>query len=311
MPAAAPPPPLPMAVPLPTAPPARRRPRTLAAVAAAALLVLAAAGTAAAVDGPTQPGKLTLISTADGAALADAHGTPLYLRSADRRGTPDCTGRCAALFPPAVGSPTRAHGVTGALTRSPHHAPGSTLPQVVYAGHPLYYYAKDRPHHRPEGRRVDGFRLVAPDGTPLPPPGGEIGTATSRPQHPAPTSPAGAGHRTSPYTTSDTAAPPARSHTGTPPAASRTAAPTAVPAGSAAAVPSVPRASAAVVGALQVTPSGAADGGAVHPVAVVADRSAAAVAARVALVIGAAAAACAVCLVTVRRLRGTPAGGEH
>ncbi|GAA3728815.1 hypothetical protein [Streptomyces tremellae] len=341
MPAAAPPPPL------PTAPPARRPRALTAATATAALLVLSAAGTATAVDRPTRPGKLTLISTAEGAALADAHGAPLYLREADRHGTPGCTGRCAALFPPAVGSPVRARGVTGEVTHTPRHAPGSALPQVVYAGHPLYYYAKDRPHHRPEGGLVDGFLLVAPDGTPLPPAGGEIGTATSRPERPAPTPPPDTRHHASGHTTSHPAAPPATSHTQAPPAPARTAgaptrsraaappavphtgappatsgtgaaparshpaAPTATPARSTAAVPAAPRTSPAAVGALQVTPSGAASGGAVHPVAVVADRPAASVAARVALVIGAAAAACAVCLVAVRRLRGTPAGGEH
>ncbi|WP_329456610.1 hypothetical protein [Streptomyces sp. NBC_01497] len=163
-------------------PPARRIPALVAA--AAVLLVLLAAGTATAVDRPTQPKKLTLISTANGAALADAHGNPLYLREGDKPNKPGATGRCAALFPPAVGSPKRGHGVTGNVTHTPHHARGSDLPQVVYVRHPLYYYAKDHPK-RPRGQNMEGcgFRLVAPDGSPLPT--GEIGTATSRPEPPA------------------------------------------------------------------------------------------------------------------------------
>jgi predicted lipoprotein with Yx(FWY)xxD motif len=160
-------------------PPVRRTPALV--VTAAALLVLLTAATAAAVNRPTEPRKLTLISTANGAALADMRGNPLYLREADKPNRPGCTGRCAKTFPPAVGSPSRGRGVTGRVTHTPHHAPGSRLPQVVYVRHPLYYYAKDHPK-RPRGQEVDGFHLVAPDGSPLPT--GEIGTATSRPESP-------------------------------------------------------------------------------------------------------------------------------
>ncbi|MCF3965182.1 hypothetical protein, partial [Streptomyces fuscigenes] len=185
---------------VPPPPPSPRR-VPLLVVTAAALLVLLAAAAAGAVDRPTQPRKLTLISTANGAALADVHGNPLYLREADKPNTPGCTGRCAKTFPPALGAAARGHGVTGKVTHTAHHAPGSSLPQVVYDRHPLYYYAKDRPK-RPRGQDVDGFRLVAPDGKPLPV--GEIGTATSRPKPPT------AGPATPPGTT----AAPRPAHTG-------------------------------------------------------------------------------------------------
>ncbi|MGQ4516791.1 hypothetical protein [Streptomyces sp. DW26H14] len=288
--------------------PSPRRAPALVATAAV-LLVLLAAATATAVDRPTQPVKLTLISTANGAALADAHGNPLYLREADKPNTPGCTGRCAAEFPAAVGSAARGHGVTAEIGHTPHPAHGSDLPQVLYARHPLYYYAKDRPK-RPRGQDVDGFRLVAPDGSPLPT--GEIGTATSRPESPAPHR-ATPSHRTTHPATHRPATPSHRTS-----ASASASAGTGADTGTSAqartdVTPSATRrATRAPVGALQATPSGAASGGAVHPVtATAADRARATDAARISLAVGAVAAVSAVAVLAARGRRRNTTGGEH
>ncbi|MFE7569604.1 hypothetical protein ACFU76_22000 [Streptomyces sp. NPDC057539] len=137
----------------------------IAALAAATVLLLALGGSAAtAVDRPTEPRQLTLINTAVGRVLADKFGYPLYMRTADEPDNPDCTGECADTWPAAIGYPTKARGVANDTSQTVLNAENSDQPQVIYNTHPLYYYSKDRAH-LPRGQHVDGFTLVAPNGT--------------------------------------------------------------------------------------------------------------------------------------------------
>ncbi|MFE4373487.1 hypothetical protein ACFRMN_35670 [Streptomyces sp. NPDC056835] len=137
----------------------------IAALAAATVLLLALGGSAAtAVDRPTEPGQLTLINTAVGRVLADKFGNPLYMRTADEPDNPDCTGECADTWPAAVGYPTKGRGVANDTSQTVLNAENSDQPQVIYNTHPLYYYTDDQPH-LPRGQHVDGFTLVAPNGT--------------------------------------------------------------------------------------------------------------------------------------------------
>ncbi|MEV6648971.1 hypothetical protein [Streptomyces sp. NPDC051219] len=214
-----------------------RGPRTAVLTAAATVVLALGSGPAAAVDGPTDPEELTLISTRDGMALADRDGNPLYLREADRPDVPGCSGGCATTWPAAVGYPTKAAGLAQETAQTVTDAPGADQPQVIYNTHPLYYHRDDRPG-RPTGQDVPGWSLVAADGSPLQP-----APATT----PAGDSPGGAASQLP--TTSSTAA---RGSTTAPPTAPRSE----TPADSGQTSPSV--------GALQATPSGAARGGADH-----------------------------------------------
>ncbi|MCP3821032.1 hypothetical protein NLX86_23935 [Streptomyces sp. A3M-1-3] len=194
-------------------------------------------GPAAAVDKPTEPEELTLISIPDGMALADRDGNPLYLREADQPDLPGCAGGCARTWPAAIGYPTKAAGITGDTAQTVTDAEGADQPQVIYNTHPLYYHRDDRPG-RPTGQDVPGWSLVAADGSALrPAPAGTAagdapGGAAS--QLPTISSTAARGSTTAPPT-APASEPPADSGQTSPPD-----------------------------GALRATPSGAVGGGADH-----------------------------------------------
>ncbi len=78
-----------------------------------------------------------------GKVLVDAKGRTLYLFEADSTGTSTCLGACAAAWPPdtVTATPRAGSGVNQALLGTIHRSDGST--QVIYNGHPLYYFAGD------------------------------------------------------------------------------------------------------------------------------------------------------------------------
>jgi predicted lipoprotein with Yx(FWY)xxD motif len=79
-----------------------------------------------------------------GSILVDAKGMTLYTFANDTANTSNCTGSCAAAWPPltvAQGTtPTAGPGVTGTLGVI-QRADGTY--QVTLDGKPLYYFAKD------------------------------------------------------------------------------------------------------------------------------------------------------------------------
>lgn len=326
----------------------RYGPRSAAAVVTTALLLALglATGTAAtAVDRPTKPRELTLINTASGAALADEKGNPLYLRKADKPDVSGCTGTCAKTWPAAVGFPTKARGVTGDTGQTKRLVPGTRLPQVIYDQHPLYYYRNDEPKH-PQGQHVAGFSLIAPDGSPLPaaePGTGETISSTSRPESEVTGKATGRatatktpGHTATARRTATSSATASRRPTATPrPTATSSRTPSAtrstmsssgiasgaatgvtsgvatgIASGVASGVASPLGSGSPAVGAVQVTPSGAARGGADHP-AEAADASGPTGPAELSLAIGATAAAGAGALLVIRRLQRRAARGDH
>ncbi|WP_455360604.1 hypothetical protein [Streptomyces sp. SYSU K21746] len=264
-----------------------RGPRTAVLTAATMLVLALGGGPAAAVDKPTEPGELTLISTPDGMALADRDGNPLYLRAADRPDVSGCTGACATAWPAAIGRPTKAAGVAGQTAQTRTDAAGADKPQVIYNTHPLYYHRGDRPG-RPGGQDVPGWSLVAADGSALRP-------AAAAP--PAVDAPGGA--TTQLPTISSTAA---RGSTTAPPTAPPTA-PTGrpTPGSGQTSEPAAPPSESAPVGALRATPTGATRGGADHGAAARTGPSNA----DLALALGAAAAAAAGAGLWLRVRHGT------
>jgi len=112
----------------------------------------------------------TAISTAQNATLGkilvNSQGMTLYVFTKDAagQGISNCTGSCAALWPPLLttGTPTPAAGVTGALgtiTRS-----GGTK-QVTINGQPLYTYSKDAQPGQANGQGFGGLWFaVGPSG---------------------------------------------------------------------------------------------------------------------------------------------------
>jgi predicted lipoprotein with Yx(FWY)xxD motif len=94
--------------------------------------------------------------TSLGTVLANAQGMTVYWFAADHGTTSACSGACAAAWPPVVGMPKAAAGVTltgtlGTITRSD----GSK--QATYNGHPLYTFKADSAPGQVNGNKVTGF----------------------------------------------------------------------------------------------------------------------------------------------------------
>lgn len=87
--------------------------------------------------------SLRALSGIPGKALVDSQGRTLYLFEADHAGQSTCSGACAAAWPPytVTGTPQPGSGVDPALL-STISGPGGSA-QVVYDGHPLYYFSGD------------------------------------------------------------------------------------------------------------------------------------------------------------------------
>ncbi len=104
-----------------------------------------------------------------GIYLTSASGRALYLWVADSGGRSNCSGACAAVWPPLTtkGTPVAAHGVKASELGTITRADGAR--QVTYHGHPLYYYAADTSAGTTTGQGNDGFGakwwLVNPSGS--------------------------------------------------------------------------------------------------------------------------------------------------
>jgi predicted lipoprotein with Yx(FWY)xxD motif len=155
----------------------------LAVVLGAALLTAAcsssgsSSSSAASAGGTASPaaaaaGSGLVITTKSGSAgafLTDGSGRAVYLWTKDGKDSSACSGACAGAWPPVT--------TTGAVTASggANKADLSTITtsggtkQVVYDGHPLYYFSGDSGPGQVNGQGSDGFGakwwLVDPAGT--------------------------------------------------------------------------------------------------------------------------------------------------
>lgn len=157
--------------------------RTAAGGAAAVLLALGT-GTpgASAVDEPIEVGRLTVIRTEYGDALADRDGNALYVFGADGRDENACADRrCARRWPAALagGGVERPDEVTARLGATGTAQPGTRGErQLTLNGRPVYYYAQDtapgdaRGHGAMPGGEDSVWYLVGTDGESLRVPGG-------------------------------------------------------------------------------------------------------------------------------------------
>jgi predicted lipoprotein with Yx(FWY)xxD motif len=84
--------------------------------------------------------------------LTDARGRTLYWFAPDTPSSSECTGSCAAYWPPVTGNPAAGPGVAGRLGTIKR--PGGTE-QVTYNGHPLYTYIGDSARSQANGNKID------------------------------------------------------------------------------------------------------------------------------------------------------------
>jgi predicted lipoprotein with Yx(FWY)xxD motif len=87
--------------------------------------------------------KLIAADSNFGRILYDASGQAIYLFDAEESDHPECYGDCAKAWPPVLtkGRPRATDAVRSRLLGTTPRSDGSM--QVSYAGHPLYFYARE------------------------------------------------------------------------------------------------------------------------------------------------------------------------
>jgi predicted lipoprotein with Yx(FWY)xxD motif len=130
---------------------------TVGAVSLLALTLLGVAVANAAAGPPASASAGTRVAlkavTIGGVqVLANVHGFTLYWFASDTSTTSRCTGSCAAYWPPVLGTPLAATGVTGKLGTVSR---GGRSVQATYDGHPLYTYIGDNGPGDANGNNLD------------------------------------------------------------------------------------------------------------------------------------------------------------
>jgi|SRR4051794_34783556 len=92
-----------------------------------------------------------------GKILVDSQGRSLYLFRKDIGTTSECTGACAAAWPPlrVTGKPVVGTAVSASKIGTTARSDGK--PQVTYNGHPLYLYSADQKPGDTNGQGLNVF----------------------------------------------------------------------------------------------------------------------------------------------------------
>jgi predicted lipoprotein with Yx(FWY)xxD motif len=116
---------------------------------------------AAASPSPSAPTTAATIKVATdpklGKILVDGNGMTVYLFVADKSTSSTCYTSCAQFWPPVLtsGAPKAGDGAQASLLGTTARTDGTT--EVTYAGHPLYYFLKDKNPGDTTGQGVNGF----------------------------------------------------------------------------------------------------------------------------------------------------------
>lgn len=111
-----------------------------------------------------------------GTFLVGPDGKSLYLFEADKSSKSTCSGACAQGWPPITtnGPPVAGSGVMQSLLSTSPRGDGTM--QVVYNGHPLYYFAGDTKAGDTNGEGLNafgaGWDVVSSAGDKIEKPGG-------------------------------------------------------------------------------------------------------------------------------------------
>jgi predicted lipoprotein with Yx(FWY)xxD motif len=88
--------------------------------------------------------------------LVNSNAMTLYYLTSDTSTTLACSGQCATFWPPlllASGSPGSGSSLSGTLTV----LAGANGRQVLYNGHPLYAFSKDKASADVNGEGINAF----------------------------------------------------------------------------------------------------------------------------------------------------------
>jgi predicted lipoprotein with Yx(FWY)xxD motif len=115
------------------------------------------AATTPGASGPPATATLQTRSSALGPILVDASGRTVYLFEADKAAMSSCYDACAGVWPPVTvtGAPVAGSGVNQSLLTTTTRKDGST--EVVYNGHPLYYFISDKQVGDTTGQGLNSF----------------------------------------------------------------------------------------------------------------------------------------------------------
>ena len=145
--------------------------------ALAGMVLLAAAcggssSTSSASPSPSPVATGTKIAVATnaklGSILVDDKGMTVYLWVGDKGKESTCYTSCATAWPPVLtdGAPQAGTGVQASLLGTTTRTDGKV--EVTYAGHPLYYFIKDKAPGDVTGQGSNGFGalwwVLAPSG---------------------------------------------------------------------------------------------------------------------------------------------------
>src|SRR5258708_32040157 len=132
-----------------------KRTLLLVAVSVGAALVTAACGGTGSYGsyGASNPGggtpaagtaTVAVANSSRGQILVDGSGRTLYLFEADRTAASSCYDACIGVWPAVVttGQPVAGPGVKASLLSTTKRKDGTL--EVVYNGHPLYYFSGDK-----------------------------------------------------------------------------------------------------------------------------------------------------------------------
>jgi predicted lipoprotein with Yx(FWY)xxD motif len=130
----------------------------LTALAVVAALGIGTAAVASNSAGSSASATVKTRSTSLGTILVDSKGRTLYLFEKDTKNKSNCSGACAANWPPTIvsGKPTAGGKAVASKLGTTKRSDGTT--QVTYAGHPLYTFVLDK--NKPgstKGEGVDAF----------------------------------------------------------------------------------------------------------------------------------------------------------
>ena len=92
-----------------------------------------------------------------GQILVNGEGMTVYLFVVDTSTASTCYTNCAAIWPPVLtsGAPVAGAGAKASLLGTTTRTDGTV--EVTYAGHPLYYFIRDKKAGDTTGQGVNGF----------------------------------------------------------------------------------------------------------------------------------------------------------
>lgn len=147
-----------------------------------------AAGTAPA-GGGTAATTVLAHTGSMGSFLTDSAGKSLYMFASDTASKSTCSGICVHYWAPLTArGPVHSSG-TVTMSKLTTITRSDGTKQVVYAGHPLYYYSGDTAAGDTNGQGLDDFGaqwwLLAPSGSPITGSGSSAPSGTSSSSSPS------------------------------------------------------------------------------------------------------------------------------